>query len=515
METHERRYVSSLVPRSPIVLTALIIGASAITSTTLGYDGSMTNGLNILPQYNDYFHLETATRSLLTSAIWIGGALSTPFGGYISDRWGRKHGMFWAAIISLVGVILQTAAQNIAMFVIGRMVIGFGTTMSKVATPTYVSETTPMRWRAFALGIFYDFWYVGGLIAAGVTYGTFQLSGTWAWRAPSILQGLPSIFCLAILPFVPESPRWLIYQDRLEDGLEVLAITSGGGSRAHPVVVTEFNEITDTIRFEKEAGTKKDWVEPFRTPVNRKRMSLALSVAVIGSVSGNTVISYYLGDMLDQAGIRDTTEQLQVNIVLSVFCLIVSLLGTSLAERMGRRFLAIGSTAGMVIFMFLVGALTRFYTSGGNLSGSYATVAAIFLFQGSYSFGWTPLSVMYPPEVLHYSIRASGMAIYTLSIALMGIFTTYVFPFALDGIGWKTYMVFGSWDLLELAYVAMFWIETRGKTLEEVDALIDVSHTDAPDLATVLSGKVQVLTGLESEVERHTAGTRRINKDTA
>jgi hypothetical protein len=137
-------------------------------------------------------------------------------------------------------------------------------------------------------------------------------------------------------------------------------------------------------------------------------------------------------------------------------------------DRFGRKTLAIYCTVPMIIFIFVLGGLTKAFGESTNTSGIYGTVAAIFLFQGSYSFGWTPLTVLYPPEVLNFPIRANGLAIYTFANAV-GLLVTFAFPYALAAISWKTYMINGAWDVFELAFVMYFWVETKGKTLEEVD----------------------------------------------
>lgn len=82
-------------------------------------------------------------------------------------------------------------------------------------------------------------------------------------------------------------------------------------------------------------------------------------------------------------------------------------------NRIGRKKLATISTILLIIFIFMIGGLTARFGTSGNTSGIYGTVASIFLFQGSYNFGWTPLTVLYPPEVLNFPIRANGMAVYT------------------------------------------------------------------------------------------------------
>lgn len=153
--------IPSWVPRSSKLVNVLLILTSVVTSTTLGYDGSMMNGLNILPSYTDYFELTTATLALNTASVWMGSVIAGVAFAKVPDWIGRKWAMLWGAIITIFGVILQTAAQNIAMFVIARIFIGIGTGASSIAGPVYVSETIPVKYRAWSLGLFYDLWYVG------------------------------------------------------------------------------------------------------------------------------------------------------------------------------------------------------------------------------------------------------------------------------------------------------------------------------------------------------------------
>jgi MFS family permease len=215
--------------------------------------------------------------------------------------------------------------------------------------------------------------------------------------------------------------------------------------------------------------------------------------------------------MLSNAGITDASTQLKINVILSAWQLVCALVGSTLAERLGRKWLASISTILATIFLFMLGAFisfgsilsrTKFYTdssTGGltaaygtsdNTSGVYGTVACIFLFLGAYSFGLTPLTVIYPPEVLNYSMRASGMGVYTIATKICGIFVTWVFPYMFNAIGWKTYIVNASWNILFILFVIFYWVETRNLTLEEVDEKIDgIKHADVPDLETVLREK--------------------------
>ncbi|KPM40997.1 hypothetical protein AK830_g5556 [Neonectria ditissima] len=450
-----------------------LLSSDKIIVVTLGFDGSMMNGLNILPSYTDYFHLTTATLALNTASVWMGSTLSGIVFAKVPDLIGRKWTLFVSAIITIVGVILQTAAQDTVMFIVARIVIGFGTGGSTVAGPVYLAETLPVHYRSWGLGLFYDFWYVGGLIAAGVTYGTAKMDSTWAWRLPSALQGFFSLLCIVLLPFTPESPRWLQSQGRDADALRALAQTYSNGNIDDKTVQAQFRQMADTLNFEttfEKPSFTKQFVSKAST---RKRVYLACSVAVCCMLSGNNIVSYYFGAMLTQAGVTNSTTQLEVNIILNAWCLVIAVVGTSMANRLGRKNLAAFSTGFLTLFIFLVGALTKLYGDSDNASGIYGTVAIIFLFQGAYSFGWTPLTVLYPPEVLNYSIRGAGMGLYTFLTNGLGLMVTFAFPFALEKIGWKTYMINGAWDVLELLFVVVYWVETNGRTLEDIDDSLD------------------------------------------
>lgn len=250
----------------------------------------MMNGLNILPSYTDYFTLTTATLALNTASVWMGSVICGIVYAKVPDWIGRKWALFFGAILTIIGVIIQTAAQNIAMFVIARIIIGFGTGASSIAGPIYLAETLPVKYRAWGLGIFYDFWYVGGLIAAGVTYGTAKFDSTWAWRLPSLLQCLFSIMCLSLLPFTPESPRWLVSQGRNQEALVALANTCANGNIDDAAVLIQYREVTDTLSFEQTYEKRSFMSQFLSSATTRKRIFLVSTVAVFCMLSGNNIV---------------------------------------------------------------------------------------------------------------------------------------------------------------------------------------------------------------------------------
>jgi len=151
--------------------TALVILVCTVDSVTIAYDGSLMGSLNVMPSYTSYFTLNTTTTAVNTCATFLGAILIGPFTGKLIDWKGRKAGIYAAAIVNVVGAIVAAAAQNIAAFIAGRIVIGVGVGLGQTAAGTYVAETTPPAVRAFALGLYFSCWAVGSLLAASISYG--------------------------------------------------------------------------------------------------------------------------------------------------------------------------------------------------------------------------------------------------------------------------------------------------------------------------------------------------------
>ncbi|KAJ5606669.1 Lactose permease [Penicillium lagena] len=444
-------WLPAWVPESTLTLSFLLLICSIVQSATGGYDGSMLNGLNILPSYNDYFNLNPVTTGLNTASVNIGGALGPLVSGVITDRLGRRPAIFWGSVGTIVGIILQTAAQNIAMFVVARIILGFGSAITGVAGGIYLSEVFPSRWRAWG----------------------------------------------------PESPRWLVHQGHYEEARLSVAQTNANGNLSDPVVLAIFKEIVDTLKWEKEAGHNMNPMEIFKTPSARKRLLIGMSAGPFSCIAGNIIASYYFGKELDTAGITNSNDQLKANVVLDVWCLACCLIGTHLASKWGRKPTAMLSQALLSTCLFIIGGLSKMYASNPSGASSglvYGNVAVMFLFQGFYSVAWTPLLYLYPPEIMNYSIRANGVAFSSFVLNAFALVFTFIMPIALGNIGWKMYMINASWDVVILGLIAYYWVETKGKTLEEIDALFEgEKHSSVPDVEKIQNGDKQIDTTIIEE----------------
>lgn len=163
--------------------TALVLSACVVDSVTIAYDGSVMGSVNVMPSYLDYFKITTTTKAVNSTATHLGAIMMAPFAGLIVDKRGRRQGILVSAILNVLGAAISGAAQNIAMFIAGRMIIGLGVGLAQTAAGSYVSETTAPKVRAFALGMYYSCWAVGSFLAAGISYGvSIAYSGAFLYQ---------------------------------------------------------------------------------------------------------------------------------------------------------------------------------------------------------------------------------------------------------------------------------------------------------------------------------------------
>ncbi|KAI1262649.1 general substrate transporter [Xylariaceae sp. FL1019] len=448
----------------------LVCLVAALNCTSVGYDSAMMSSLNILDSFKEKFGITSDIQGLLTAIQNLGAIFASLFTGIMVDRIGRKGGILLAACCVLLATILHSTANTRAQFFVARIVVGFAKAFDIASVPAYLAELAPPNRRGFVGGLYWACWTLGSIIAAAVGYGARSVGGDWSWRLICIVMAGPALSCILTLPFIPESPRWLIARGREAEGLAILNRFHGDGSNNSPLVTAQFREIKEAIQMDelsKEMTYKAWWKELKSHKSNWYRAYTLIALSISEQTVGSSIITFFLTDVLDLAGITSENSQFAINLGQSVASFAAALVGICFIDRLGRVKMLVVGTAVCGVILALMAGLTAGAT--GVAAGRNAIVAMVFLFQISYSSTWTPLSFSYCAEILNFTIRAKGMSFYNIVDSAAGFFNQYVIPIGFDGIGWRFYIVGVVWNIFVAVLIYFTFIETKGLTLEQVE----------------------------------------------
>lgn len=209
------------------------------------------------------------------------------------DRWGRKAGVIYAAVVSIVGTVGVTAAQNVAMFIVFRFVCGLGINAFLGVTGVLTSEIAPPALRGFFVGMVGGGILVGYSIASLMGLACFYIHSPSAqWRLPLGLGLVFQVFMLCVLPWLPESPRWLLMVGRDAEAKAIIYdIHQSSKDHSQTFAEREFYQMERQIELDKRL--KASFREMFTRPSYRKRTIIALSFGFFNQSTGILVVGSY------------------------------------------------------------------------------------------------------------------------------------------------------------------------------------------------------------------------------
>ncbi|KDN70438.1 putative sugar transporter [Colletotrichum sublineola] len=427
-----------------------------------GFDGSLINNLQQINQWQkgkrqpSYFdHPQKSILGALSASYWVGNILGVVLIPPVADRFGRRFAIAMGSFLCIGGAAICAATTNTGAFVAGRILLGMGGVMCSSVSTVLMTELAYPAHRATATALSSTTYSVGAILAAWVAFGSFRIQDSWAWRTPTMIQALPSAMVLCGLLFLPESPRWLCSKGKEQTALEVLTKYHGAGNVDDAVVQHEYAEIRDTI--EAEISQNKN---PFH-------------LKALFATPGNRWRSFIIICMLKSAGVTRQIETTLITATSQMFSFACSFAFAFLPARVGRRPLMLTSMAGMWVVFVIITATTGAYVETGNRHASFTTVAFIYLYSGVHNLGWTGAQMLYIVEILPYTIRAKGMAMFSLVAGICGAFNTYVNPLGIAAMSWKFYFFYVGWIIVQFVVVYLVFPETKGPSLEQIALLFD------------------------------------------
>jgi MFS family permease len=296
---------------------------------------------------------------------------------------------------------------------------------------------------------------------------------------------MSSLIQFVLCFFVPESPRWLVYNNRREEAKAILTKYHAEGDEDSALLNFEMEEIDAAIEREK-AQSVASWMEWFRTRGNIHRFFIVLTSGFLIQWCGNALISYYLHLVLISIGITDSKSQLTINVCINISGFFFGVFFSFFIDRLGRRPLFLMGMTGMFCAFLTLTILTAINqnTNYANPAVGQASVAMIFIFGAFYKMPG-PMVPSYVAEVSPYDLRAKAFVINGFSDAAANVFNGFANPIALAAIKWKYYIVWCCTLVSNFVLVYFFYPETKGLSLEEVslkfdDAEPEFEARDAP-----------------------------------
>lgn len=445
---------------------------------TSGFDSQMINALQIVPSWVAYFgNPQGSLKGIIAAAYSLGAILSLPLIPIVNDKVGRRWSIFGGSVIMVIGAIIQGFSQHVAMYIVARMILGFGIPTCIVSGSSLIGELSYPKERPVLTSLFNVSYFIGQIIAAAICFGTNNISSNWAWRIPSLLQICPSLLQITFVFFLPESPRWLISRDRSEEAHAILCKYHAEGDRESEFVKAEMAQINTTIKIELESS-KKSWMDILSTAGMRRRAVITSFLGLFTQWSGNTLISYYLGDLLGMIGQTDSKVKQKINVAIACWSLICGFTVAMLVRTFRRRVMYMTCTISLLLCYIawtisMERAVTAKETGGKNQGASIATIFFIFAYSPCYNIGYNALTYTYLVELWPYAERSRGIALFQLFGRLASFFTTYVNPIGLASVSWRYLISYCCWLAFEVAFVYTMFPETAGRTLEELAFLFE------------------------------------------
>ncbi|KAM0753992.1 hexose transport-related protein [Meredithblackwellia eburnea MCA 4105] len=456
----------------------IIILYTAVYS--LGYDGSLLNGLQALaPWTRDFNHPAGNALGIISMSYYMPKIPTSFFLPILAERFGRKPLLYAAGFLMLVGAIVGGTSHSRGQLIGSRILLGVGTATGQLAASALVPELAHPRTRHMAGSFINTTYFVGSIFSSWLTFAMVfypkhgaSVASSWAWRAPTLIQGLGPFLLFVGAYFVPESPRWLVQQGRIEEAHKTLATYHANGKMDDSLVLFELKEIEAAVETEKLSKTGS-WSTFTSTAGGRRRVGIILLLAMVSQWGGSGIISFYLTPVLKQVGVTKPAQVTGINGGLAIFSYICALSGASLVERFGRKPLFLFSVTGMLVCFTIMTGVAGGYAKTKHSATGLAIIPMLYLFNGFYAVAITPLPSLYIPEISPLSMRAKALTIYIFFSNVAQTFNQWVNPIALAAITWKYYFVYIALLVCYLTSFILFFRETKGLTVEEAAVVFE------------------------------------------
>ncbi|KAK5118849.1 hypothetical protein LTR62_000058 [Meristemomyces frigidus] len=461
-------------------LTFWVTVACATDMTLFGYDQGVFGGVIVTDDFLNTLNLvgKTSLQGTITAIYDIGCFFGAITAFVIGDWLGRKKTVLVGTTIMSIGAILQITSYSVAQMIVGRIIAGIGNGINTATAPPWQAETSKASWRGKLIVVELILNIAGFSLSNWVTFGFSFVPGPVAWRVPLAFQFLFIFILFATVPWLPESPRWLVSKGKHEEAEQILADIEGAEVE-DPYVQHELQEIKWADAYEKNHKVRiRDLVRGKQGSEGGtsalRRIILGMGAQAMQQLSGINVTSYYLPTVLIvSVGLSNKMARL-LAACNSVSYLLFSLIGIPNVERWGRRKMLMYAALGQGICYLFITILIRYSEKYPNSERgtkiASASVAFFFLYYVFFGIGFQGVPWLYPSEINGAALRQKGSALGTATNWIFNFMVVEITQIGIQNLQWKFYIIWTVFNLSFVPIVYFFYVETAGRTLEDIDA---------------------------------------------
>ena len=456
--TSSSRYLTS---------TALIV---ALGGFLMGFDVSVISGVVRFVELE--FELSPLQLGWVVSSLSLTASVGMLASGPLSDRLGRRPVLQIAAVLFALSAIASAIAPDYVTLVVARMLGGFGVGAALIVAPMYIAEMSPPASRGrfvsfnqlnIVVGIsaaFFSNYLILTLGESGAAWTEALRLDEWGWRWMLGIETLPAVAYLLALSLVPESPRWLAMRGRDAEATEVLGRVAGENAGA------VLRDVKESIAAEAKLG-RASW-RVLLHPSLRLVMIIGIVVGVLQQVSGINAVFFYAPMIFERSGIGANAAFMQAALVGFVN-LVFTVVAMAVIDRFGRRPLLVFGLSGIAACMLLL----AWAFSAGDAANPRIILIAILGFVASFAVSLGPVMWVLFSELFPNRVRGVAISFVGLVNSATAFLVTLVFPWQLQSLGSATtFLLYGLFALAGLVFVVRVLPETKGRSLEELEAVL-------------------------------------------
>lgn len=462
----------------------------AFGGVLFGYDTGTISGILAMDYWMNLFstgyknsagHLDVtpSQSSAIVSILSAGTFFGSLGSSLLSDTIGRRWALIASCCVFILGVIFQTAAVALPLFLAGRFFAGLGVGLLSAVVPLYQSETAPKWIRGAVVGAYQLAITIGLLLAAIVDWATANRQDTGCYRIPISVQFAWAIILIVGMILLPETPRYLI--KRGHDDEAKLSLSKLRRIPANSASIdAELREIKANHEYEMSIG-KSSWADCFKGQMLKRQLT-GMGLQALQQLTGINFIFYYGTQYFKNSGIKDAFT---IQMITSCINVVSTLPGLWAVDRFGRRSLLLWGAVGMAVSQFLVamlGTLTTGQDAAGNIivhnvAAQKAGIAFVCIYIFFFASTWGPLAWVVTSEIFPLKTRAKSLSMTTATNWLLNWAIAYATPYLVNfGEGYanlqsKIFFIWFGCCFICIAFVYFFIYETKGWSLEEVDEM--------------------------------------------